>query len=110
MSPTSALLTTLHWLNNWGCGRGKHQSNREDYCKWQNFEKSCGYIRRATVKNLSYEQLRQLSDNEVKKLLGNGKRKVKECTESVDFAVVDLELQRKGVTLALLLQKGLDKG
>jgi len=68
------------------------------------------YIRRATAKNLSYEQLRQLSDNEVKDLLGKGKRTVSQRTESVDFAVVDLELQRKGVTLALLWQEGLDQG
>jgi transposase len=68
------------------------------------------YIRRATAKNLSYEQLKQLSDNEVKELLGKGKRTVSQRTEPVDFAVVDLELQRKGVTLALLWQEGLDQG
>jgi len=68
------------------------------------------YIRRATAKNLSYEQLRQLSDDAVKDLLGKGKRRVNERTEPVDFAGVDLELQRKGVTLALLWQEGLDKG
>jgi len=68
------------------------------------------YVRRATAKNLSYEQLRQLSDDEVKERLGKGKRKASERVEAIDFAVVELELQRKGVTLALLWQEGLDKG
>ncbi len=68
------------------------------------------YIRRATAKNLSYEQLSQLSDSEVKDLLGKGKRKTSEPSETIDFTVVEVELQRKGVTLALLWQEGLDKG
>ncbi len=68
------------------------------------------YIRRATAKNLSYEQLSQLSDDEVKEVLGKGKRKTSQRTEGIDFARVELELQRKGVTLALLWQEGLDKG
>jgi len=68
------------------------------------------YVRRATAKNLSYEQLRQLSDNEVKELLGKGKRKETQSVEPIDFAAMALELQRKGVTLALLWQEGLDKG
>jgi transposase len=68
------------------------------------------YVRRATAKNLSYEQLRQLSDNEVKELLGKGKRKETQSVEPIDFAALELELQRKGVTLALLWQEGLDKG
>lgn len=68
------------------------------------------YVRRATAKNLSYEQLQQLSDDAVKALLGKGKRKVNQRTEAVDFAVVEVELQRKGVTLALLWQEGLDQG
>lgn len=67
------------------------------------------YIRRATAKNLSYEQLRHLSDPEVQQLLGKGKRKEKQKAEVIDFARVELELQRKGVTLALLWQEGLDQ-
>lgn len=68
------------------------------------------YVRRATAKNLSYEQLRPLSDDEIKALLGKGKRKVNQPAEAVDFAAMEVELQRKGVTLALLWQEGLDKG
>lgn len=68
------------------------------------------YIRRATAKNLSYAQLSQLSDSQAKDLLGKGKRKTTERSETIDFAVLEVELQRKGVTLALLWQEGLDKG
>jgi transposase len=68
------------------------------------------YIRRATAKNLSYEQLSQLNDSEAKDLLGKGKRKTTERSETIDFAALEVELQRKGVTLALLWQEGLDKG
>jgi IS30 family transposase len=42
------------------------------------------YIRRATAKNLSYEQLRELTDNEVKELLGKGKRR---CASFTWFAI-----------------------
>jgi transposase len=68
------------------------------------------YIRRASAKNLSYEQLGPLSDDEVKALLGKGKRKASQAAELVDFAPIEVELQHKGVTLALLWQEGLDKG
>ncbi len=68
------------------------------------------YVRRATAKNLSYEQLRPLSDDAVKELLGKGKRRETQPVEPIDFAAIALELQRKGVTLALLWQEGLDKG
>lgn len=68
------------------------------------------YIRRASGKGLSYEQLRQLSDSDVMELLGKGKRRARQRVETIDFAQVDLEKQRKGVTLALLWQEGLDKG
>ncbi|MDZ4877971.1 MAG: IS21 family transposase ISPpu7 [Chroococcidiopsis cubana SAG 39.79] len=67
------------------------------------------YIRRASAKGLSYEQLNKLSDSEAQEQLGKGKRKVTQSAEPIDFARVDLELQRKGVTLALLWQEGLDK-
>lgn len=68
------------------------------------------YIRRASAKNLNYAQLSQLSDSEVQELLGKGKRKATPTAEVIDFADVDLELRRKGVTLALLWQEGLDQG
>jgi transposase len=68
------------------------------------------YVRRATAKNLSYEQLRQLSDDAVKELLGKGKRQATQPVAPLDLAAMALELQRKGVTLALLWQEGLDKG
>lgn len=68
------------------------------------------YIRRATAKNLSYEQLRHLGDNEIKDLLGKGKRNPRLQGEEIDFAPLEVELRRKGVTLALLWQEGLDKG
>lgn len=68
------------------------------------------YIRRATAKGLSYEQLSQLSDTQALELLGKGKRQVPPKPETIDFAQVAIELQRKGVTLALLWQEGLDKG
>jgi transposase len=68
------------------------------------------YIRRATAKNLSYEQLADLSDHEVKELLGKGKRQASQQGKAIDFAPLEVELRRKGVTLALLWQEGLDKG
>lgn len=68
------------------------------------------YVRRATAKNLSFAQLSQLSDSEIQQLLGKGKQKTQHKAETDDFATVEVELQRKGVTLALLWQEGLDKG
>jgi transposase len=67
------------------------------------------YIRRATAKGLSYEQIQKLSDSEAKAQLGKGGRAVTEKLETIDFTTVELELQRKGVTLALLWQEGIDK-
>jgi transposase len=68
------------------------------------------YIRRATAKNLSYAQLTQLSDSEAQAALGKGRQKCEQREKPIDFAAVDVELQHKGVTLALLWQEGLDKG
>lgn len=68
------------------------------------------YIRRAAAKNVTYAQVSQLSDTEVKELLGKGQRKSTQKAEAIDFATVEVELKRKGVTLALLWQEGLDKG
>lgn len=67
------------------------------------------YIRRATAKSLSYEQLAQLSDSEAKVALGKGQRTPPERKECIDFATVDIELRHKGVTLALLWQEGIDQ-
>jgi len=68
------------------------------------------YVRRATAKNLSYAQLSQLSDSEAHQLLGKGKQKTQQKEDPIDFTAIEIELQRKGVTLALLWQEGLDKG
>lgn len=68
------------------------------------------YIRRAVAKGLSYEQLSQMSDRQALELLGKGQRQVPDKPETIDFGQVAVELQRKGVTLALLWQEGLDQG
>ncbi|PSB24082.1 IS21 family transposase [Stenomitos frigidus] len=68
------------------------------------------YLRRATAKGLSSAQLSQMSDSQALERLGKGNRQVPIQTETIDFAQVAVELQRKGVTLALLWQEGLDKG
>jgi len=68
------------------------------------------YIRRASAKGLRYEQLSQMSDSQALEVLGKGKRQVPLKPETIDFARVAVELQRKGVTLALLWQEGLDQG
>ena len=67
------------------------------------------YIRRATAKGVSYAQVSQLSDSEAQALLGKGQRARGATLEAVDFAPVHQELQRKGVTLALLWQEGIDQ-
>jgi transposase len=67
------------------------------------------YIRRTTAKGLSYEQLNQLSDSDAKAALGKGQRTRKAREETINFAAVDVELRRKGVTLALLWQEGIDQ-
>jgi transposase len=67
------------------------------------------YIRRASAKQLSYEQLSQLSDSEAQAVLGKGQRKSNHREDPIDFATVEVEVKRKGVTLALVWQEGLDK-
>jgi len=66
------------------------------------------YLRLAAAKGLSYEHLLQMSDSEAQALLGKGKLP-QETATTVDFERVHRELQRKGVTLALLWQEGLDQ-
>ena len=58
------------------------------------------YLRRATAKGLSYEQLAEMSDSEAQGLLGKGKPPQIAATP-VDFEQVHRDLQRKGVTLVL---------
>ena len=67
------------------------------------------YIRRATAKGLSYEELQGLSDSEAHQRLGKQSASSVSKTE-IEFAPVYRELTRKGVTLALLWQEGLDRG
>lgn len=67
------------------------------------------YIRRAEAKGLTSTALAELSDSEAKERLGKGRSKANRAEDRIDFAAVDLELQRKGVTLALIWQEGIDK-
>ncbi|MEA5464900.1 IS21 family transposase, partial [Leptothoe sp. PORK10 BA2] len=68
------------------------------------------YLRRAAAKSLSYEHLQQLSDSEAQALLGKGKRKLTATPETISYEQVHRELAKKGVTLALLWQEGLNTG
>lgn len=68
------------------------------------------YLRRATAKSLSYALLSQMSDSEAQALLGKGKRKTTASPEVIAYSDVHQELAKKGVTLALLWQEGLDAG
>ncbi|MEB3211433.1 MAG: IS21 family transposase [Leptolyngbyaceae bacterium] len=80
--------------------------------------RSCGvarstvqdYLRRATAKELKYEQLKQLSDSEAKVLLGKGKQPHPPSEEPIDFETIHQELASKGVTLSLLWQEGIERG
>lgn len=67
------------------------------------------YIRRATAKGLGYKDLQSLSDSEAQAMLGKQTEASVSKTE-IDFVPVHQELRRKGVTLALLWQEGLDRG
>lgn len=67
------------------------------------------YVRRAVGQGLSYESLRELSDHDAKALLGKGQRPSQPPPTKIDFEPVHRELQRQGVTLALLWQEGLEK-
>jgi len=66
------------------------------------------YLRRALAKGITYHQVTQISHSEAQELLGKGKRSASPVA-SIDFAAVDIERQRKGVTLSLLWQEGLDQ-
>lgn len=67
------------------------------------------YLRRATAKTLSYEQLQQMSDSEAQTLLGKGQRKNTTSKKAIAYDQVHRELAKKGVTLALLWQEGLNE-
>jgi transposase len=68
------------------------------------------YLNRAKTHSLSYEQLVLLSDSAAQQLLGKGRSKNAQKDSSIDFKAVHAELQRKGVTLALLWLEGKDQG
>lgn len=67
------------------------------------------YVRRATAKGLTCEQLKDLSDSEAKQRLGKGKRERSKRKEEIDFEPIRRELKRKGVTLSLLWQEGINR-
>ena len=67
------------------------------------------YIRRASAKGLSYEQLQGMSDSEAQGFLGK-KPMASASPTQIDFESVHRELSHKGVTLALLWQEGIDRG
>jgi transposase len=67
------------------------------------------YLRRALAKGITYEQVAQIPNSEAQELLGKGKRQPTSPVCAIDFAQVDIERQRKGVTLSLLWQEGLDQ-
>ncbi len=68
------------------------------------------YLKRAKNQSLSYEQLVRLSDSDAQQMLGKGRSKSPEKDTSIDFKGVQAELQRKGVTLALLWLEGKERG
>ncbi|MGB8698306.1 MAG: IS21 family transposase [Thermosynechococcaceae cyanobacterium] len=69
------------------------------------------YLNRAETQSLSYEQLVQLSDSDAQQMLGKGRRKSSpKDDDNIDFKAIHAELQRKGVTLALLWLEGKDRG
>ena len=67
------------------------------------------YVRRAQAKRLSYEHLQMLSDRDAQRLLGK-QNDAPVAAKQIDFAPVHRELGRKGVTLSLLWQEGINRG
>lgn len=67
------------------------------------------YIHRAQSKALTFEQVTHLNDSDLRQVLGKGQRQYPAQQESLDFQAVHRELKRKGVTLALLWQEGIDE-
>lgn len=68
------------------------------------------YLHRAQAKSLRYEHLSRLSDSEARQLLEKGRIKTAEKESGIDFKKIHRELQRKGVTLALLWLEGKENG
>jgi transposase len=68
------------------------------------------YLRRAEAKGLRYEQLSSLSDSEILEQLGKGREASPRLISEARYGELDQELSRKGMTLALLWQEGIDRG
>jgi transposase len=68
------------------------------------------YLRRAAAKGVSYQQTQTLNDREILELLGKGRQDVAKVISESRYGELERELSRKGVTLALLWQEGLDQG
>ena len=67
------------------------------------------YVQRATRQSLHYDQLEQLSDSEIKQLLGKGRKPSKE-ESSLDYEEIHREVQQKGVTLSLIWMELKERG
>jgi transposase len=68
------------------------------------------YLRRADAKGLRYSQLPSLSTSEILTLLGKGRQAKPSGISEVRYGELEGELSRKGMTLALLWQEGIDAG
>lgn len=68
------------------------------------------YLRRAAAKGLSYRQAQTLSDSALLAWLGKGRQAAPQVISEGRYGELERELSRKGVTLALLWQEGLDAG
>jgi transposase len=67
------------------------------------------YLRRARANHLTYEALENLSQTEIRDRLGKGKAPVPSPLTDEQCAQITQALSRKGVTLALLWEEGLDQ-
>lgn len=67
------------------------------------------YLRRATAKGLSYAQLESQSDSEILALLGKGRAATPSPINDARYGELERDLSRKGMTLALLWQEGIDR-
>lgn len=65
------------------------------------------YLRRAEAREISYSESKELTDEALLLRLGKSKpgRKEKRATVEPNFALLERELEKKGVTLALLWQE-----
>ena len=63
------------------------------------------YVRRASAKGFSYDDLSLLTDAAARALLGKGQHQPRQVQEAIDFESIQREFNRKGVTLALLWQE-----